>query len=326
MRFQVKALSFAGVAIVIALLFQNCGAFDTASSTALPSDGGISTFQAGEAFDPALVPANPNNPEFLEKIASYPDATGFKTIVINADGDGLVAITNSAEVTDQEDWSRAIQERCQLQFNKPCAVLAAGDVFMVGGNDLANSYEDRFQDIPTTFDPLRIPGVINHWKQNLLNSDYFTSPNFQAYAINANGGSHRGWSTETQEEANRRALEFCESLSLGQWPCFLHTVGMTTIWDPANTEYQPGLVLFGPRPLDVSKIPLITDTFRAMVQQAYERMMAGAPDRHMIVVFARFGRGARVFEYDTPIDDAKRTAALEVCNQRVLETNPAPAG
>ncbi len=131
----------------------------------------------------------------------------------------------------------------------------------------------------------------------------------------------------TQDEANRRALEFCEAITYGERPCFLHTVGLDRVWDPANTDWQPVSLRFEPNPVDVNLVPFVTNQdYLNRIRPAYDRLIASAGAEHLLVVMARFGRYPTVIFSPNPIDDNLRNQSLADCDALVARDFPAAPG
>ena len=316
-------LVFTITCFAITLGFQNCGSINsnsgdnTSSSTGNPD---AEAFVAGQDYDASLVPANPNGSLTSDLLEDYATWTGgFKAIAMNEDGNGVTR-HRPTEARDQEDLNKTALEICQLRFdNKPCAIVVEGNTFKYNSSELASYRADQFAGMPNTVDVNWVPGVLALWAE-ALNGNYiakFSENNdLRALAINTNGNVSGGWSSANQNEANRRAIQNCEVISYGQYPCILYAVNMNIVWDPARTNelFNPNPVTFGTRTLVASEIPLITDAQQQIVADNIALRQSNS-DHHFAVLFGRFGREFRVEPFAAPPTSAELDAVLDTCNQ-----------
>ena len=134
-------------------------------------------------------------------------------------------------------------------------------------------------------------------------------------------GIHRlGWSEDSQEEAIRRAFEFCELISDGG-TCTLYAIGTEVFFNFDTFELEEPRIVFGPAKIDVDFIPLISDKARMAVGKAVDRVKANGT--HMVLALERFG-GYQIIESEKPITQSDQDRAVKMCSDRIPE--PVPGG
>ena len=312
--------------ISLALVFQNCSggteANRASNSNNIPTATG---FKAGDTFDPTVLPYEINDQAFIDGLNRYMDEFRMdlvKAIAFAADGSGYVAWTSDDRVGGQEEWDRVVLERCELQNRQACTLFASGNVLVHDEEDFYDSHQSLINLSPV-FDGTQVPGLLTHWR-DLLPVNY--PPNgqgeFKAYAIGLFGNTHSGWSnasdltTNSQAEANRRAIEFCEAMSETRL-CMLYAIGEQVIFDPINyvlptqrtIDYSPG------QTFDPSTVPFVRDVSRTDILNRYNAAVSNGES--FVLAIDRFG------SYDIAtsagaITDVERNIATTGCKSNVV--------
>ncbi len=316
MRKSVLA-AFVGFLVTV-FLFQNCGKISSlragdSANDQLDTDD--MAFKKDQPYDPNLVPFVNEDPDFQKAITNYPNVSGYKAMAFTSTGDIYVGSSGSDVISSQEEWNQLILERCQIRYGgDPCSLFAAGDLIAQNSVDFLNGYFNRLSEIDADFNATQIPGLAFHWRM-LANTSYpnFEEGQFKAYAINWTGGGHAGWSSASQEEANRRALEFCQSHS--NQLCILYAVGLNVVFDSENIQLDQQRIFYGPRPLDINEVPLITETTRATRKEDIESVVTSV---HFVWAIGRFGQDAIKFSANE-ITQADIDETVAACTAKLGE-------
>lgn len=298
--------------IFLAAFFQNCGANHSVTSTSTSESLEGQAFVAGQEYQPELVPYKVST-AFNENLLAYKARTGLKAIVLNQSGEGLAQTVGGAQT--QEEVNQVLLERCQLVFgNKPCAVFAEGNIIKFNEVDFYKNHKNAIAAIGVQFDANKIPGALKRAKDALALS--YPNPNdtYNSLAIGRDGTIHRGWSAATQAEADRLALEMCESIR--NLVCTLYASGLNVVFSLENFQWTPAAVhYYAPAAFDLSKIPFIDDLARrGGLSTANSQLMSG---QHVVIALNRYGRWG-VVASGNPISAADRTLAINRCNERIV--------
>ncbi len=323
--------------IVLALLFlsigfQNCGNSLQKAQEASGGSSGDSTdlsdttdgegpselpvnFQKGETFDANKIPFALTDATVLNKIKAYSSATGFKAIALTREGGGMVEWSSNDLISGQEEFNQVILERCQLSNgNKPCSLLVSGDVFAQSKDDFLVNFNNVIES-PNGFDPLKIPGLIFHWR-NYANDTYFPieAGRFKAYAIGPYGNTAIGYSEHSQADATRRALVFCETLR--NEGCAVYAEAGALIFDPGNPQYQPNQVLYSPSVFHPDTVPFVDKSKMAPFVKAYQDIQEG---KHVAIAFDKYGYYS-IKTSDSPLTQAQINNTINDCTEKLPTT------
>lgn len=327
--------AFGVTALMAVFLFQNCGDFSTVAGKATmasnepmpePGPGGLTDpdstppapedlapkFKAGDPFAVSLVPYTPDA-TLQAQLNTYEAQTGFKAVVLAPNGQGLAWAARNDLVRTQQEWTRVLLERCQLlSMNRPCSLFAEGNTIKYNEADFFANHRSVI-DVPETFDAMKLPGVIDHWR-NYHRETYATGASrFRSIAISWEGTSHTGWSDSSQEESNRRTLEFCEVSA--NTTCALYAEGNNVVFDLATYRWAAKRVFYGPRTFDLEYVPFISDSYRTTrLKPVYDRVAANQV--HAVFAMNRYAQ-TYIFESPRPITAADQTRAIAECNRLI---------
>ena len=302
------------VLFITLLSFQNCGSLNSgmesksSDSNAQLNDG---SFFKGEPYDPDLIPFELTDQAAVDAARTYLNRQGYRTMAFTEDGDIYIANSgNNALVENQDDWDEAVLERCQLtHMNKPCSLFASGDLIAQDRADFVVGFNSKIT-VPATFDGNLLPGPINYW-QKYQAANYGTgTPTYQSMAIGRNGASHNGWSDVSQAESDRRALEFCESVS--DLTCTLYAQGMNVVFDLNSYQWEPRRVFYGPRDFNVDEIPFVTESVRETIRSQY----GGSNLPYFALALDRYGRWESI-RSSSPIVQADLDTITNQCNLKI---------
>ena len=196
---KVPAITFLIAIVVIILSFQNCGQLASQGKNSSQGNSesnvpnGDGAFKAGDPFDAEKIPYALNDPQFEQKLKNYSAAEGFKAVAVAKNGVGSAAwISKDKLVKSQEEWSRVVLERCELQAREPCALFAEGNEIKYDESQFLEMDELHIET-PQKMDGSKIPGLIDHWR-NFEVTNYLPIPEgrFRAYAIGLNGNTSSG--------------------------------------------------------------------------------------------------------------------------------------
>ena len=314
-------LSFVLGLVLTLFVYQNCAELKSGMTSANSDNnqdgtgqGTNSEFLKGDPYDTSLIPFVLDDPEAIEVANVYRNLTGYKAMAFTENGDIYAAKNESTLIENQDDWNEAVLERCQLFFmNQPCSLFAEGDVIAQNRDDFIVGFNPVIT-VPATFDAFQVPGSINYWQSHhAATYPDFTNNPFKAFAIGSNGATHPGWSQDSQAEANRRALEFCEAIS--DEPCVLYAVGLDVVFDLENYAFDQKVLTWGPRAFVVDEIPFIPDSVREVIRAEYNQGL------FYVLALDKFGYWFTV-QSSTPIVQADRDAAIAGCNAKLPEPVP----
>jgi hypothetical protein len=332
-----------GVSILsVTVLFQNCGGQMGQGSSTLtsleanpipegenpqPSDpdpipeGETPTliFKAGEKVSSLKLPYKPSE-DFKKRVTAYLSYKGFKAIAMAENGIG-VAQTDSA-FTSQKEANDIMLERCQLLAgNMPCALLAEGNLYKYNEDDFYKARINVLESGKRKFNAITIPGLAHIWRTHAAGEGYMTRKNkYKAYAIGHYGATSPGWGEISQQEANRRAVEFCETISLNA--CTLYAVGNDVVFNVSGFSMSTKPVLkFSPSTFSVTMVPFISEDVRTGATGELKNV----PDlvkkkKQVVVTLSRYGH-YRV-EVGTTMNAALISAALDNCNKMIAKGSP----
>lgn len=304
------------LSILSVLCFQNCGNFNSTGSNQSPSNISSADFKAGDTFKPELVPYNVS-PELANALANYSQLNGFKAVVLTKEGNGLAY--SLPDAVSQADASQALLERCQVQFKQLCALFAEGNFIKYDAKDFSTKHLSVIFNV-TTFDAMRIPGPVFKWKEHTMRTYPGTTTTYHAIALGIRGALYQGWSNVSQIDASRRALEFCEAPT--DHPCTLYAEEFNVLFDIDNFQWTQRLVDFGPKTLDINRIPFISDDQRTRIAvPMYQRMVNN--NNRSVVAISRYGHWYHR-ESTQNITQADRDFVLQECN-KLIPPNPDPA-
>lgn len=299
-------LGLISLAATISILFQNCGNYTGTSEQSVSSELEVADdakFKAGDDFNAKKIPYT-LDPDFKNLVENYRTRVGFKALALAANGKG--SIRSGDAFYDQEDANQAALQDCQLIAQLPCALFAEGDFIKYDERDFYSHHGFWITDV-VNFDPNALPGLAKQWRES---NTYINRTNaFKAYAIGPSGAGSAGWSEDSQAEANRRALEFCEILSTKLHPCVLYAVGNNVVFKSSSFSWSsPQISQLAGDPLVIAKIPFIREVDRNPILNLYNQISSS---KHLVVVMSRYGHYRAILA--SSIAAAKETA-LNNCN------------
>jgi hypothetical protein len=311
--------------ILIGGLFQNCGKgvqSAVSSSTEASSDTGVlptynpsaPLFKAGDPLDENKLPYSPSS-ALINKVKIYKLNTEFKAIAMASSGYGVTVVANGV-VSSQDEANVLAMERCQLYSgNLPCALLAEGNVFKYSEGVFYQSHYNSLENGARKFDGSKIPGLAYVWraKEMAAATGYANRTNkFKAYAIGPDGAGSSGWSEATQEEANRRAMEFCEN-NVDQ-ACTLYAVADDVVFNV--TAFAMGsikYVTYGPKNFVASQVPYVRDADRAGAMVDIVNRVNGG--EHVVLALSRYGHF--FYTHGGALNNPLEQKALDGCNATI---------
>ncbi len=326
-------LAFAFPLLFLLVVFQNCGdGFSSQSlegeevssvgDDVLPRDEIVAVplipFLAGETVALNKLPYQISAAS-VARLGGYLNSTDPKMIAFTDEGDPY--IFSSPLSRDQAEATRVGLERCQLLFERLCSLYAEGNIISQDQADFMINFTDHLPR-QTVFDPLLIPALNVQW-QEVIATNYSNGNNpFQAIAISKEGAVQNGWSSLSQDEANRRALEFCQTWGR---PCTLYAVANQVVFDYATLRWSPNLIEHAPSPLNNARIPFITESQRLTITPLIQGL---SPTTKFVIALGRYG------QYDIKIDNtagaaisnATRMSALADCNLQIPPPTPPGRG
>jgi hypothetical protein len=314
--------------LFVLVVFQNCGGLSSNESMKVNLSDGKEPFE-DEIVDVELEPFMAGETVALHKLpfqilssdvtalGRYLNSQHPKMIAFSEEGEAFIFTNEIAR--DQAEATRVGLERCQLLYERYCSLYAEGNIISQNQDDFHANFNNNLPR-QTVFDAMRTPAHNAHWQEMLATNYANSGANFKAIALSKRGVVMNGWSNISQDEANRRALEFCQT-----WghQCTLYAVDEQVVFDYEDFEWSPNLVDLAPNPLNIARIPFITDSQRLEMTPLIEGMSA---DTKFVIALSRFGH------YDIKVDSSPGTqiseatlqSALTDCNSRI--TPPAEGG
>ncbi len=306
--------------IVTVVGFQNCSkmASTSASGDSSRVEGVADVeFFKGDPYDPSLIPFQLTSEDAINQAQFYNNRNGFRAMAFTENGEMYVSSSgNNQNVQDQADWDEAVLERCQLQYmNRPCSLFASGDLIAQDRNDFLVNFNSVIT-VPETFSGQLIPGNINHW-QDYADQTYpdIDPGEFKSYAVGRHGATHSGWSRVSQEDATRRAMEFCEAIL--DEPCTLYAVGLDVVFNLDDYQWDQRRVTYGPVAFNADSIPFIDDSVREIIRDQHSQSSFYA------LAIDRYGFWESVQSTQT-ITQAQIDQMIAACNAKIPA--PAPGG
>ncbi len=284
MGLKSRIFLFFGLFVTV-ISFQNCGKLvskgESSQSTNIEGLADTSFFK-GDPYDPSLIPFKITTEDAINAARFYNNRNGFRAMAFTEIGEMYVSSSgDNQNVEDQADWDEAVLERCQLQYmNRPCSLFASGDLIAQDRNDFLVNFNSVIT-VPETFSGQFIPGNINHWQNHAEQTYPDVDPGeFKSYAVGRHGATHSGWSRVSQEDATRRAMEFCEAII--DEPCTLYAVGMNVVFDLNDYQWDEKRIIYGPAAFNADTIPFVDDNVREIIraEQSQSAFYALALDRY----------------------------------------------
>lgn len=303
--------------------FQNCGEFN--ASSGIENSSPIATapvsgqrFLKGQTLNSEILPYNVDA-SAKENMKSYLQLTNFKAVAFSEDGQ--VFIVDKDIVQSQSEINRIALEVCQLKSkNRACAIFAEGNLVKFDEDDFFKSHAKVLENT-TVYDHSRLPALADHWKE-YFSKNYPGKNIFDSIAVDGGGGVYRGWSDDSQEDSNSRAIQFCEAP--GQSKCALYAEGLKVVFDLDKINYSSHTVLYGPKPLVASEIPFISHQVRMeraipLINELVQQK------RHIAIAINRYGVWYGKSSVDA-ISNQELQALVESCTALIRRAEPDSPG
>lgn len=233
-----RGFAAAILSALLVLPFQNCSESlpDVAVAFEQNSFGG--PWNKGDVFNWSLVPGRS---QMMNALVSkiYMPATGPRAIAIAASGLGFVSAPAGGT---QADANRAAQQGCfAITGGQPCALLAAGDRFEVGREELASSYTFTMSPSSATVVAAEIPFVTSALATSTAAAYNASTQANRAMVVSLdgllvtviNGAANVNGAVASAAEATRIALERCEMMALIS-PCIPYAEGAAVRFNPTQ--------------------------------------------------------------------------------------------
>lgn len=306
--------------IISFVLFQNCGEMNSqsdGSSIALPSNSDIPEddpdtiiFASGDALALDKIPF-PLTANDQVRLADYMSQTQLKVLLFNQDGRPV--FTYFYQPVDQVEARLKASERCELDQKRFCSLFAAGNTIVFSEKDFYSQFRSVLKQPNVQLNLSEIPGITSG-KLTELGPYPDLNNTFTSLALGSGGSIHRGWSSDSQANADRRAREMCESLN--NKPCALYASGMQVVFNIASYDWGPSLIDYAPAVLNLGRIPFVSDTLRSTtLNTAVNDARTGRP---VVIALSRFGHvRVEVQAQNGPITQATRDRARQLCTDSI---------
>lgn len=275
--------------LIVIMAFQNCSGYKSKEADSAGSAGGDPVicmvdcdpddpntpppnpndkFQAGATFNPDLLPYPPQG-SLVSEVDDYLELDGQKALAMAANGYGF--ISNHPGIITQAEASRLALEACQVVAgDKPCAILAEGDKYKYSESVFKTSMRKVLEKGARTFDPLKVPFQRDAVRANQMTVYAMASAPFKALAIDLKGGGAARYSTISQADATRRALEGCEGYSRGR-VCTLYAKGNDVLFNVTTMNFNTTPSLdYSVTNFSPNEVPFVDDPSRKVLKDYVE--------------------------------------------------------